>query len=132
MERDRTGAVGAFEIPRVRLGAGAALAWRAAWTSRLAIWAGSLLALALWARRRLDLRFAAARGRADLARLLRRRLGAALRADAAGARRERGALDGPGARVVADELLLLGRLQRGALPRGVGRGVPRRAARAVV
>jgi len=34
----------------VRLGAGAALAWRAAWTSRLAIWAAGLGALAIWGR----------------------------------------------------------------------------------
>jgi hypothetical protein len=50
MQRDRTGAIGALDLPRVRLGAGAALAWRAAWTSRLAIWVTGLAALAVWGR----------------------------------------------------------------------------------
>src|SRR4051812_22617134 len=50
MERDRTGAIGALDLPRVRLGEGAAIAWRAAWTSRCAIWAAGLAALAVWQR----------------------------------------------------------------------------------
>src|SRR4051794_34521421 len=50
MLRDRSGAVGAFEVPRARLGVGAATAWRAVWTSRCAIWVAGLTALALWDR----------------------------------------------------------------------------------
>src|SRR3954463_1757821 len=51
MERDRSGAlVGrpAARLPVLRLEAGAALALRAAWMSRLAVWAAGVGALALW------------------------------------------------------------------------------------
>src|SRR4051812_43716445 len=50
MPRDRTSAIGALEIPRPRLGEGTAIAWRAVWTSRLAIWSVALAALAIWER----------------------------------------------------------------------------------
>src|SRR3954468_10330822 len=50
MSRHRTGAIGALEVPRARLGAGAATAWRAAWTSRAAIFLGGVAAIALWDR----------------------------------------------------------------------------------
>jgi hypothetical protein len=50
MERDRTVAIGAFTLSRPRASPAVAWAWRAVWTSRLAIWAGSLVCLALWER----------------------------------------------------------------------------------
>src|SRR3954454_3717043 len=51
MERDRSGALvwrPAARLPVLRLEAGAALALRAAWMSRLAVWAAGVGALALW------------------------------------------------------------------------------------
>jgi hypothetical protein len=50
MQRDRTGAIGALEVPRARLSARSALAWRTAWTSRAAIWVAGVTAIAIWGR----------------------------------------------------------------------------------